>query len=67
LKFVSTAVYQTIKAYVGGTFKAGTQVFDLKNGGVGYSGSNAAINQVAGTLEDLKQQIIDGKITVPEK
>jgi basic membrane protein A len=67
LKFVSTAVYETIKAYVGGTFKAGTQVFDLKNGGVGYSGANAAINNVAGTLEDLKQQIIDGKITVPDK
>jgi basic membrane protein A len=67
LKRVDTAVYETIKAYVGGTFKPGVQNFDLKSGGVGYAGSNPEINKIAGTLEDLKQQIIDGKITVPSK
>ena len=67
LKRVDIAVYQTIKAFVGGTFKSGNEIFDLKSNGIGYSGSNSAINSVAGTIEDLKQQIISGKITVPTK
>ena len=41
--------------------------YDLKNNGVGYAISNKDINQYAGTLEDLKAQIIAGKITVPSK
>jgi basic membrane protein A len=65
LKRVDTAVYETIKSFVGGTFKAGVTSFDLKSGGVGYSGSNPEINKVAGTLEDLKAQIIAGTIKVP--
>ena len=35
-------------------------MYDLKNNGVGYAISNEAINQYAGTLEKLKQDIIDG-------
>ena len=43
------------------------KIYDLKNNGVGYAVSNSAINQYAGTLEDLKQQIVSGKITVPHE
>jgi basic membrane protein A len=55
LKRVDTAVYETIKAYVGGTFKAGVTTFDLKSGGVAIR-LEPEINKVAGTLEDLKRR-----------
>lgn len=67
-KHVNVAVFDTIKAFVDGTMKVGTvQVFDLKNDGVGYSRSGGFVDDIADQLDDLKQQIIDGTITVPTK
>jgi len=65
LKNVNVAVYNTIKAFVEGTFQGGVQTFDLKAGGVGYSKSNPAIQPYVSQLDDLQQQIISGAITVP--
>ncbi len=45
----------------------GVQVFDLKKDGVGYSTSGGQVDDIKTKLEDYKQQIIDGKITVPDK
>jgi basic membrane protein A len=68
LKRVDTGVYFFIKSIHDGTFKGGTQVFDLKTDGVGYSttGDHLAADVIT-KINDFKQQIIDGKITVPEK
>ena len=68
LKRVDTGVYFFIKSIHDGTFKGGTQVFDLKSDGVGYSTTGDHLSaDVITKINDFKQQIIDGKITVPEK
>jgi len=68
LKRVDVAVYTFIKAVHDGSFKGGTQVFDLKSDGVGFSttGDHLSTDTIA-KMNDYKQQIIDGKITVPAK
>ncbi|GIU98609.1 MAG: BMP family ABC transporter substrate-binding protein [Actinomycetota bacterium] len=65
LKRVDVAVYETIKAEVEGNFQGGYITFDLARDGVGYSTSGGFVDDIASQLEDLKQQIIDGTITVP--
>ncbi len=65
LKRVDVATYEAITDALNGKLTGEIKTYDLKNNGVGYAVSNPAINAYAGTLEDLKQQIIDGKITVP--
>lgn len=65
LKRVDVAVYETIKAYVTNQWKGGIQTFDLKRDGVGYATSGGFVDDIKAKLDDLKQQIIDGTITVP--
>lgn len=65
LKGVNTAVYAFIQANANGQFKAGIQTFGLKENGVGYATSNPAINKYKATIEQYKQKIISGTITVP--
>jgi basic membrane protein A len=65
LKRVNVAVFETITAWVNGTFQGGVQTFDLKRDGVGYSKSNPAIQPYESQLDDLQQQIIAGTIKVP--
>jgi basic membrane protein A len=65
LKRVDVATYEAIADQLNGKLTGEIKTYDLSNNGVGYSVSNKDINQYAGTLEDLKQQIIDKKITVP--
>ncbi|MGC9667996.1 BMP family lipoprotein [Planosporangium sp. 12N6] len=67
LKRVDTAVYQFVKDEGAGKFTAGETVFDLKADGVGYSVSGGKIDDIKTKLDEYKQQIIDGKITVPSK
>jgi basic membrane protein A len=67
LKGVEKAVYEAIAAQLNGELKGEVFVNDLKSGGVGYSGSNKDIEKYAGTVEEIKQQILDGKLTVPTK
>jgi len=59
------AVFGAIKAQVEGTFEGGYLIFDLARDGVGYSTSGGFIDDIVPQLEELKQQIIDGGITVP--
>ncbi|MFT4108890.1 BMP family lipoprotein [Propionicimonas sp.] len=68
IKRVDTGVYYFIKSIHDGTFAGGTQVFDLKTDGVGYSttGDHLSSDTIA-KLEEYKKQIIDGTITVPDK
>jgi basic membrane protein A len=65
LKGVDTAVYTFIEQIASDKFKAGTTVLGLKEDGVGYVVNNAAWEQYKTKVDAYKQQIIDGKITVP--
>ncbi|MGB9376669.1 MAG: BMP family ABC transporter substrate-binding protein [Mycobacteriales bacterium] len=67
LKRVDTAVFNFVKDFGDGNFKAGPLIFDLKSDGVGYSKSGGQVDDIASKLDDYKQQIIDGKIQVPTK
>jgi len=65
LKRVDNAVFDFIEAVAGDKFTAGKQVFDLKKEGVGYSTSGGKIDDIKAKLDEYKQQIISGAITVP--
>jgi len=65
LKNVNTAVYEVIKAFVAGSPLTGVQTYDLKNGGVGYSKSNPAVQPYEAKADAAEQAIINGTITVP--
>jgi basic membrane protein A len=67
LKRVDVAVFDFVKNVSDDKFVAGTKVYDLKVDGVGYATSGGKVDDVKSKLDDYKQQIIDGKITVPDK
>ena len=67
LKRVDVAVFDFVKSVGEDKFAKGTKVFNLKVDGVGYSTSGGKVDDIKSKLDDYKQQIIDGKITVPEK
>jgi len=72
LKRVDTAVYDAIKQVVEGNWQSGTQVFGLDVEGVDYAvnefndNEDLLSSEIQAQLDDFKQQIIDGGITVPE-
>ena len=66
IKKVDVGVYDFITAVKNGTFKAGNRVFDLKAGGVDYATTGGHIDDIKSKLEDYKQKIISGEITVPK-
>ncbi|GAA1752104.1 BMP family ABC transporter substrate-binding protein [Aeromicrobium alkaliterrae] len=66
LKRVDTATYGFIQSVVDGEPDQGFTTFTLADDGVGYSTSgNFLTPETIATLEDYKQQIIDGDIEVP--
>jgi basic membrane protein A len=65
LKRVDIATYEAIADALNGKLSGGVKNYDLSNNGVGYSGSNSAINQYAGTINDLMQKIISKQVTIP--
>lgn len=65
LKGVDTAVDDFIVSDAKGQFKAGTRTFSLKDDGVGYSTSNVKIKPYESKIDEYKQKIIAGTITVP--
>jgi basic membrane protein A len=65
LKNVNVAVYQYLTEVNGGEFPSGVTRYDLSVDGVGYSTSGGFIDDITGDLDDYKQQIVDGDITVP--
>jgi basic membrane protein A and related proteins len=69
LKRVDVAIYDTIEAVVNDEFEPGSQIFGLAEDGVGYATSNPELltEDIQSQLEEFKQQIIDGEITVPEQ
>ena len=67
LKKVDVGVYDFIKSIKDGTFKGGEKTFNLKSNGVGYATTGGQVDDIKSKLDDFKQQIVDGKITVPTK
>jgi basic membrane protein A len=65
LKNVDVAVYNYIKSIHDGSPLTGTQRFDLKSGGVGYSTSGGFVNDIKPQLDKATQDITSGKVTVP--
>lgn len=67
-KEISTAVYDTVEAAKDGNWDSKSYVGTLENEGVGLAPYHDFEDQVDDGLkkevEDLKQQIIDGEITV---
>ena len=66
MKNMNVAVYDTIKAAKGGTFKGGVYSGTLANGGVGLApvaGASADLNK---ELDQVKADIIAGKIAMPK-
>ena len=67
LKRVDVAVYNSIEAVGNGSF-GGSQVFGMAEDGVDYATSNPEqlTSDITEQLDEFKQQIIDGTITVPD-
>jgi basic membrane protein A len=71
VKGVDNATYDVIARVKNGTFKGGVYSFGLKEGGVGYvyDERNRALipDAVQARLEDIRGEIIAGKIRVPSE
>ncbi|GGM02338.1 BMP family lipoprotein [Nakamurella endophytica] len=65
VKNVDVAVYAMIQSVAAGKPLTGTQVYDLKNGGVGYATSGGFVSDIQSKLDDYKAKIISGEIKVP--
>lgn len=66
MKRVDIASQDISKAVKDGSFKGGTHLYDLSNGGVDLSPTRDHIPaEVLAKVEDAKAAIIDGKFTVP--
>jgi basic membrane protein A len=69
VKGVSAAVFDQIARVKNGTFRGGVYEYGLKEGGVGYvyDEHNRALipDSVHARIEQLRQDIIDGRIQVP--
>ena len=70
MKNMDVAVFNAVKAVADGTFKGGTYVGTLKDGGVGIAPFHDFDSKVPATLQaeldQLKQDIIDGKIKIDD-
>ena len=65
LKNVNVAVYEYLSQVNDGDFPSGVTTYDLEVDGVGYSTSGGFVDDIVEQLDELKQQIIDGEISVP--
>ncbi len=70
MKMMDVAVFDAVKAVAEGTFKGGTYVGTLENGGVGLAPFHEFASKVPATLQgeldQLQKDLIDGKITVDD-
>ncbi|GAB2630014.1 BMP family ABC transporter substrate-binding protein [Nocardioides ginkgobilobae] len=65
LKNVNVAVYEYLSEVEAGEVPSGVTTYDLAVDGVGYSTSGGFVDDIVDQLDEFKQQIIDGEITVP--
>ena len=64
MKMMDVAVFDSIKAAKDGTFKGGTYVGTLANGGVGIAPVAGASSDLTSELDTIKASLIDGSLTV---
>ncbi|WP_285702483.1 BMP family ABC transporter substrate-binding protein [Microtetraspora sp. NBRC 16547] len=64
LKKVDVAVYDFLKNFVAGDVKSGEARYDLKAGGVDFSTTGGKIDDIKTQLDEYKQKIVNGEITV---
>ena len=67
LKNIDVAVFAYLQGVADGEAPTGPTVYDLKVDGVGYSTTGGQVDDIADKLDDYKQQIVDGQITVPSE
>jgi basic membrane protein A len=67
LKRVDQAVYLFIKDFAAGKKDSGVQVYNLKNGGVGYATSGGQVDDIKDKIAAVEADVISGKVTVPDK
>jgi basic membrane protein A len=65
VKNVDVSVYNMISSVAAGKPLTGVQIYNLKNGGVGYSTSGGFLSDIDSQLQATKAKIIDGTIKVP--
>ncbi len=66
LKKVDVAVFDFLSSVSEGEVEAGPRVYDLEQGGVDYSTSGGKVDDIKAQLDDFKQKIISGEITVTD-
>ncbi|MBI2758614.1 MAG: BMP family ABC transporter substrate-binding protein [Chloroflexi bacterium] len=64
MKNINVAVYNAIKSAKDGSFKGGVYLSTLANGGVGLAAVNGASAELTAELDQVKADIISGKITI---
>ncbi|MFH1689341.1 MAG: BMP family ABC transporter substrate-binding protein [Candidatus Eisenbacteria bacterium] len=71
IKRVDNAVFMTVKSVVDGQFQGGLREFGLADDGVGYAVDeyNEALltEEMLATVEEARQKIIDGAVSVPRE
>lgn len=65
VKNVDVAVYDFFTSAVNGAPLTGQHVYDLKVGGVAFATSGGAIDDIASQLNEWKDKIVSGAVTVP--
>ncbi|WP_167521436.1 BMP family lipoprotein [Microbispora triticiradicis] len=65
IKKVDVAVFDFLKNFTSGTVKPGPAIYDLKAGGVDYSTTGGKIDDIKPKIDEYKQKIISGEISVP--
>jgi len=66
LKRIDTAVYEYVEAFDGGDAGSGFVTYNLESGGVDYSTSGGFVDDISGEIDEYKEKIISGEITVPD-
>jgi len=66
MKNINVAVFATIKSVQDSSFKGGVYVSTLENGGVGLAPVAGASDALKAELDQVKADIISGKITMPK-
>jgi basic membrane protein A len=66
LKKVDVAVFDFLSSVSEGEAEAGPRVYDLEQGGVDYSTSGGKVDDIKAQLDEFKQKIVSGEITVTD-
>ncbi len=66
LKRVDVAVFDVYQQHLADTLTGGFNVYDLASDGVGYSTSGGHVDAYTDQLDEIKDMIVAGEITVPD-